>query len=122
MLQTLHRAAALTGASEEALRADAEANIDGGAALLRSYQESLGGPVGADSDIAAWYGAVARYSGGRTADDAAVFADEVYATIAAGAARTTDDGHRLTLAAQSVTVNIPCAPRSASTMTCETNG
>ncbi|MBX6356065.1 MAG: N-acetylmuramoyl-L-alanine amidase [Micromonosporaceae bacterium] len=99
VLQTLHRAAALTGASEEALRADAEANIDGGAALLRSYQESLGGPVGADSDIAAWYGAVARYSGGQSADDAAVFADEVYATIAAGAARTTDDGHRLTLAA-----------------------
>jgi hypothetical protein len=97
-MQTLDRAAALTGASEEALRADAVANISGGAALLRSYQESVGGPVGAGSDVAAWYGAVARYSGGDTADDAAAFADEVYATIESGAARTTDDGHAIALA------------------------
>jgi hypothetical protein len=98
-MQTVERAAALTGASEEALRTDPTVNIAGGAALLRSYQESIGGPVGAGSDLAAWYGAVARYNGGGTADDAAAFADEVYATIEAGAARTTDDGHALTLAA-----------------------
>jgi N-acetylmuramoyl-L-alanine amidase len=98
-LQTLEQAAALTGASEDALRSDAESNIDGGAALLRAYQESVGGPVGAGSDVAAWYGAVARYNGGQTADDAAAFADEVYSTIEAGAARTTDDGHALTLTA-----------------------
>jgi N-acetylmuramoyl-L-alanine amidase len=99
-LRTLDRAAALTGASEQALRADARANIEGGAALLRAYQQDIGGPVGAGTGVAAWYGAVARYSGGKTADDAAVFADEVYATIQAGAARTTDDGHALTLAAR----------------------
>jgi hypothetical protein len=98
-MQTVERAAALTGASAETLRTDATVNIAGGAALLRSYQESVGGPVGAGSDVAAWYGAVARYSGGETADDATAFADEVYATIESGAARTTDDGHALSLAA-----------------------
>jgi hypothetical protein len=98
-MQTLDRAAALTGASEQALRADATANIEGGAALLRAYQESIAGPIGAGSDVAAWYGAVARYSGGDTADDAAAFADEVYSTIESGVARTTDDGHALAIAA-----------------------
>jgi N-acetylmuramoyl-L-alanine amidase len=100
-MQTLDRAAALTGASEETLRTDATANIAGGAALLRSYQDSLGGPVGAGSDVADWYGAVARYSGGESADDAAAFADEGYSTIVSGAARTTDDGHALSLAEHS---------------------
>jgi hypothetical protein len=100
-LQTLEAAAQLTGASDEALRTDATANISGGAALLRSYQESLGAPLGAGSDPAAWYGAVARYSGGDSADAAGEFADEVFATIASGVARTTDDGHSLALAAHS---------------------
>ncbi|MFS8479087.1 MAG: peptidoglycan recognition family protein [Micromonosporaceae bacterium] len=101
-LQTVDRAAQLTGATPEALRADPATNIRGGAALLRSYQESLGAPTGADSDPAAWYGAVARYSGADNADAAAAFADEVYAQINAGASRVTDDGHLVTLAAQGV--------------------
>ncbi|HZN19998.1 MAG TPA: N-acetylmuramoyl-L-alanine amidase [Micromonosporaceae bacterium] len=101
-LQTLDRAAALTGESEEALRADPAANIRGGAALLRSYQEGVGGPVGAGSDPAAWFGAVARYSGADSADAAAAFADEVYATMREGANRLTDDGHLVSLAAGAV--------------------
>ncbi|MFC0532836.1 N-acetylmuramoyl-L-alanine amidase [Phytohabitans kaempferiae] len=101
-LRTLDRAAAITGASAEALRTAPEANIAGGAALLASYQESIGGPVGSASDPAAWYGAVARYSGADSADAAAAFADEVFATIQAGASRVTDDGHRVTLAARDV--------------------
>ncbi|MER6593343.1 N-acetylmuramoyl-L-alanine amidase [Micromonospora purpureochromogenes] len=102
-LQTLDAAAALTGVPEEALRTDAAANIRGGAALLASYQQELGGPDGAGSDPAAWYGAVARYSGADTADAAAAFADEVYDQLGLGASRTTDDGHRVTLAARAVT-------------------
>ncbi len=101
-LQTLQAAAALTGASEEALRSDPSANIRGGAALLAAYQRELGGPVGAASDPAAWYGAVARYSGAGAEDTAAAFADEVYAQLGAGATRTTDDGHRVALAARPV--------------------
>ncbi|WP_242623935.1 N-acetylmuramoyl-L-alanine amidase [Micromonospora kangleipakensis] len=102
-LQTLDAAAALTGVPEETLRTDATANIRGGAALLASYQRELAAPVGAGSDPAAWYGAVARYSGADTEDAAAAFADEVYDQISVGAARTTDDGQRVTLAAREVT-------------------
>jgi hypothetical protein len=102
-LQTLDAAAALTGASEEALRTDAAANIRGGAALLTAYQKGLGAPAGAASDPAAWYGAVARYSGADSVDAAAAFADEVFTTLGAGAARTTDDGQAVTLVARAVT-------------------
>ncbi|GHJ12185.1 N-acetylmuramoyl-L-alanine amidase [Micromonospora sp. AKA38] len=98
-LQTLDAAATLTGLDAQTLRTDPAANIRGGAALLASYQKALGGPVGAGSDVAAWYGAVARYSGADTSDAAAAFADEVYDQLGQGAARTTDDGQRVTLAA-----------------------
>ncbi|MFI1196124.1 N-acetylmuramoyl-L-alanine amidase [Micromonospora sp. NPDC020750] len=102
-LQTLDTAATLTGADEAALRADAPTNIRGGAALLASYQRQIGAPVGAGTDPAAWYGAVARYAGADGADAAAAFADEVFGTIAGGESRVTDDGQRVTLAARAVT-------------------
>ncbi|MDX5456731.1 N-acetylmuramoyl-L-alanine amidase [Micromonospora tulbaghiae] len=98
-LQTLDAAAALTGLDAGTLRTDPAANIRGGAALLASYQKALGGPVGAGTDPAAWYAAVARYSGADTSDAAAAFADEVYDQLGQGASRTTDDGQRVTLAA-----------------------
>ncbi|SCE78873.1 N-acetylmuramoyl-L-alanine amidase [Micromonospora saelicesensis] len=101
-LQTMDAAATLTGATPEALRTDAGLNIRGGAALLSAYQRDLGAPVGADTDPAAWYGAVARYSGADSADAAAAFADEVFTTIGAGEARVTDDGQRVTLPARVV--------------------
>jgi hypothetical protein len=101
-LQTVDAAAALTGMPVETLRTDAVANIRGGAALLASYQQELGAPVGAGSNPAAWYGAVARYSGADTEDAAAAFADEVFDQITQGASRTTDDGQRVTLAATTV--------------------
>lgn len=101
--RTLAAAAGLTGASAPALRGNPTSNIQGGAALLASYQKALGAPLGSKSDPAAWYGAVARYSGADTADAAAAFADEVYATIRTGASRVTDDGQRITLPARSVT-------------------
>ncbi|MFB9234736.1 N-acetylmuramoyl-L-alanine amidase [Plantactinospora siamensis] len=101
-LQTVDAAEQLTGAGAGALRTDPASNIRGGAALLASYQKELAGPTGSASDPAAWYGAVARYSGADSADAAAAFANEVYATIRTGAERTTDDGHHLRLAASAI--------------------
>lgn len=95
-LRTMAAAAALTGVDADALRTDPRQNIRGGAALLARYQRELGAPMG---DPAAWFGAVARYSGADSADAAASFANQVFATIETGAGRTTDDGHRLTLGA-----------------------
>ncbi|RZQ64053.1 N-acetylmuramoyl-L-alanine amidase [Amycolatopsis suaedae] len=101
-LQTLDEAARLTGTDTAALRADPAQNIRGGAALLARYQRDLGG---SGSDPAAWYGAVARYSGATDTAAAAAFADEVFATIGTGADRVTDDGMRVRLAPT------PVAPR-----------
>jgi hypothetical protein len=101
-MQTLDRAADLTGLSKEELRTDPAANIRGGAALLAAYQNAIGRPTGADSDVAAWYGAVAHYSGASDDTGAAAFADEVYSTINSGVARTTDDGQDVSLAANPV--------------------
>jgi N-acetylmuramoyl-L-alanine amidase len=99
-LQTMDRASELTGIPKETLRTDAAANIRGGAALLARYQAEVGGPSGTASDPAAWYGAVARYSGSDTADAAQAFADNVFATIRDGAARVTDDGFQVQVIAQ----------------------
>lgn len=96
-LHTLGAAAELTGLSPAQLRTDPAANIRGGAALLASYQKTLSGNT--PTDKASWYAAVARYSGSPQEEGAAAFADRVYATVAAGAGRTTQDGQRVSLAA-----------------------
>ncbi|MEQ4719020.1 N-acetylmuramoyl-L-alanine amidase [Nonomuraea sp. B19D2] len=96
-LRTMERAAELTGESHERLRSDDAANIRGGAALLADYQKSLGAPL--SENPSEWYGAVARYSGAEEAGAAKFFADEVFATIKEGAARTTDDGEKVALPA-----------------------
>lgn len=117
-VETIDRAAALTGLTSAALRDDPAANIRGGAALLADHQRALGGPVGAAGDPAAWHGAVARYPG----VDGTAFADEVFAVLHEGAARTTDDGHPLRL--EATPVSIPARPRRADvecpqTLSCE---
>ncbi|MEV4380392.1 peptidoglycan recognition family protein [Streptosporangium sp. NPDC049644] len=99
---TLRRASELTGLPLRRLREDPSANIMGGAALLADYRRRTGGSP--DAGPAGWYGAVARYPGvpeeGAVGTEAArSFADEVYATIQAGAARVTDDGERVVLPA-----------------------
>jgi N-acetyl-anhydromuramyl-L-alanine amidase AmpD len=97
-LHTIDIAAELTGATAATLRSDPAENIRGGAALLARYQRELTGEVSADP--ASWYGAVARYAGATDAGTARHFADEVYALIASGMARTTRDGHPMTLSAR----------------------
>ncbi|WP_232839504.1 N-acetylmuramoyl-L-alanine amidase [Nocardia aurea] len=90
---TLRRAARLTGLPAGRLRADPAANLRGGAAILASYQRRP------SADPADWYDAVARYSGSRDPFTARQFADEVFAVIREGAARRTDDGFTVRLAA-----------------------
>nr|WP_246256958.1 peptidoglycan recognition family protein [Amycolatopsis anabasis] len=93
-LQTIDLASSLTGVTPDVLRTDPAQNIRGGAAVLADYQRRLG----ARSDSpAGWYGAVARYSGAGDTAAAAAFADEVFATLASGVARRTDDGQSLRL-------------------------
>ncbi|MGW5053227.1 N-acetylmuramoyl-L-alanine amidase [Actinokineospora sp. NPDC004072] len=99
LLNTLAKAAELTGIAPDRLRADPVANIRGGAALLAHYQRELG-PL--SDNPADWYGAVARYSGATDTRGAEIFADEVYGVLGQGFARTTDDGQQVRLQARAV--------------------
>ena len=102
-VDTLGRAATLLGVKREVLREDADANIRGGAALLAATQARLGLPTGTTSDPGQWYATVADASHASDEADAASFADETYAVMAAGAARTTTDGKDVTLMATPTT-------------------
>jgi hypothetical protein len=98
-LHTLDTAARLIGQDPIELRLDPAANIAGGAALLAEKQKAMELPVGTDTAPAKWYGAVAAYSGAPDTATARTFADDVYAILAEGAARTTNTGQRLVLPA-----------------------
>ncbi|MEV8016042.1 N-acetylmuramoyl-L-alanine amidase [Streptomyces sp. NPDC086554] len=98
-LKTLPRAAKLSGLSAERLRTDPAANVRGGAALLAAAQKKLGKPL--SDDPADWYGAIARFSGADDQATAATYANDVFAVIRDGQARTTDAGERVALAADS---------------------
>jgi N-acetyl-anhydromuramyl-L-alanine amidase AmpD len=87
-LRTLVTAAGLLHLAPATLRTDERANIRGGAALLAHDAGTR------PATVAGWYRAVADYAG---TDD---FADQVFATIRTGAARRTEDGQYLRLAAQ----------------------
>ncbi|MFF4755076.1 N-acetylmuramoyl-L-alanine amidase [Streptomyces sp. NPDC002514] len=97
-LETLPRAARLTGIPAAELRTDPAANVAGGAALLAAAQKELGRPLG--SDPAEWYGAVARFSGADDTATAASYANDVYDVLRTGAKHTTDQGQTVTLAAR----------------------
>ncbi|GAB3819885.1 N-acetylmuramoyl-L-alanine amidase [Kribbella italica] len=102
-LRTLYEASDLTGLDPVALRNDAAANVAGGAAVLASYQKSLGLPVGAATSPASWYAAVASYSGATNKVGASAFADDVYTILARGAARTTNTGQQVSMPAVAAT-------------------
>lgn len=99
-VQTLAKAAKLTGGAPAKLRTDPAANIRGGAALLAYQEKRLTG--GTPSAVGKWYPAVAAYSGSTTGE-ALTFADDVYAALKSGASRTTIDGQRLSLKPGAVT-------------------
>ncbi|MEU5388789.1 N-acetylmuramoyl-L-alanine amidase [Kitasatospora cineracea] len=96
-LHTLEGAAKLIKRPSAQLKSDPAQSIRGAAALLVKYQKDAGRPV--SGDPAAWYESVARFS--EATDDASghAFADRVYNTIRLGAARTTSDGERVELPA-----------------------
>jgi len=96
-VDTLGRAAKILGVDRDVLRKDADANIRGGAALLAARQKSLGLAVGATTDPGQWYAAVADASGSRQEKSAGTFADDAYAVLTAGAARSTTDGKAVAL-------------------------
>jgi N-acetyl-anhydromuramyl-L-alanine amidase AmpD len=93
---TVAAAATASGATASDLKANAKQNIRGGAALLAQYARDTVGSL--PSDPVQWYGAVAKYSGATDAPTALGFADSVFATMAAGASRTTSDGQTIVLA------------------------
>jgi N-acetyl-anhydromuramyl-L-alanine amidase AmpD len=97
---TVAAAAAATGISPGQLKKDAAQNVRGGAALLAQYARDTAG--GTTSDVAKWYGAVAKYSGSDERSVAFDFADAVFATINVGATRTLADGQTVTLTASAV--------------------
>ncbi|NUR07841.1 MAG: N-acetylmuramoyl-L-alanine amidase [Nocardioidaceae bacterium] len=101
---TLTRAADLTGIPARRLRSDDVANVCGGAAVLASYRD------GSSSRLSDWSAAVGRYSGSRDATEQRQFAAQVFRTLRTGAARTTDDGQRVTLAATPGATAAPAAP------------
>ncbi len=109
VIDTLGRAAKLTGYSPETLKTDPAANIMGTAAILASTQKHLGLPLGTTTDPADWYSAVAEVSGPTTASAQRTFADGVLNELRTGAVKTTAGG-TLTLAARSV--GIPTAQRA----------
>ncbi|MEU1480358.1 peptidoglycan recognition family protein [Streptomyces sp. NPDC005760] len=95
-LETLPKAAELTGLSARDLRTDPAANVAGGAALLAAAQRDLGEPL--SQDPADWYGAVARFSGADDSATAAAYANDVFDVLRTGEARTTDAGQQVVLA------------------------
>ncbi|MFF1301946.1 N-acetylmuramoyl-L-alanine amidase [Streptomyces sp. NPDC058307] len=97
-LETLPKAAELTGLSAEDLRTDPAANVAGGAALLAAAQQGLGEPL--SQDPADWYGAVARFSGADDSATAAAYANDVFDVLRTGEERTTDAGQQVALAAR----------------------
>ncbi|MER7564476.1 peptidoglycan recognition family protein [Streptomyces sp. NPDC097941] len=97
-LETLPKAAELTGQSAEDLRTDPAANVAGGAALLAAAQQDLGEPL--SQDPSDWYGAVARFSGADDSATAAAYANDVFDVLRTGEERTTDAGQRVALAAR----------------------
>jgi hypothetical protein len=125
-LRTLYKASTLTGLDPVALRNDAAANIAGGAALLADYQRSLKLPAGAETSAADWYGAISKYSGAADQATASAYADDVYAILAQGAARTTNTGQQIAMPAQKVTpaksqlarVGLRAAPKAAAATEC----
>lgn len=96
-LTTLERAADLLDVAESRLEHDAVANICGGAALLASYHSEVA-PDSKTGRVDDWSGAVARYSGAGDQATAQQFAEQVFTVIREGRSRTTNDGHRVTLA------------------------
>ncbi|TDC94251.1 amidase [Nonomuraea deserti] len=81
---SLEQAAELTKLPVDKLRADDEANILGGAAVLRAHADKLGLDEAARKDIGRWYQAVAKYGNATSPELARLYADAVYEGLGLG--------------------------------------
>ena len=103
---SLGRAASVTGLPPQALKSVAEANIEGGAAILNDISHKLSIERPDPQDVAGWYRVVARYSG---ADDAAVqelYAQEVYRVLREGRSAILTSGEKVAVSGNSL-LDIP---------------
>lgn len=105
---TLGRAASLVGFTEEQLKNERAANLEGGAALL---SDIVG--VSKPGDLAGWQEAVAGYA------DTDLYTEEVYGVLKSGASRTLSTGESVYLSPQRVEVpqiytieSVPNYPRA----------
>lgn len=109
---TLEQAAKITDESVSRLRTDTDANIHGGAAVLRAYADELGLSASERRDVDAWYPAVARY-GGAKGGAARMYADNVYTFLSDGVRAKAPGGERVTVTARSVSPQKADAPAAA---------
>ena len=107
---TLEQAADLTGEPVAKLRRNTDANIRGGAAVLRAYADRLGLDADERADVDAWYPALTKYSGAKGAT-ARLYADTVYSFLKKGIKAKTPGGERVTVSAQSVDPRKAGAPK-----------
>lgn len=95
--EQLTRAAALTGRSEDELRTDIAANVEGASALLAAEAEAAGIDP-ASRDLAAWAPVLTRFVGAVDGPEVTELAiEELTALWKGGFDTTTEDGERLVL-------------------------
>jgi hypothetical protein len=90
---TLGKAAKLTGLSEDRLKNDRSANIEGGAALLSDFVGKT-----KPKSLDGWQEALTQYAG------TVLYASQVYGVLKGGASLMTSTGERLKLSPQDVEV------------------
>lgn len=83
-VHTLDEAARLTGLRLTTLRTEQAANVQGAAAVLRSYADAAGLTAEQRGDVNLWYAAVVRYGGASDPSVARLYADTVYDLLATG--------------------------------------
>ncbi|MFC4118722.1 N-acetylmuramoyl-L-alanine amidase [Nonomuraea zeae] len=81
---SLEKAAELTKLPVAQLRSDDEANVLGGAAVLRAHADALGLDETARKDPGRWYEAVAKYGNASSPETARLYADAVYEQLGLG--------------------------------------
>lgn len=98
---TLEQAAKITGEPVSKLRHQTDANIRGGAAVLRAHADKLGLDASERGDVNEWYPAVARYSGAKGAASR-MYADTVYTFLKDGVRAKAPGGERVSVTARGV--------------------
>jgi hypothetical protein len=112
---TLETAAKLTGKPASELRKNTDANIHGGAAVLRAYADELGLKETERYDVDKWYPAVARYSGAK-GTTARMYADGVYDFLKDGVRGKAPDGERVSVDGRDIEPDKAKAPKSEPSM------